>query len=152
MQNCGNARVVGNTISNSNTLTGITNFRGIDAELCADGRFNCNTITNFTRGFNFTGNCNLTKLRKNNMSGYEHAVHLEANATLPSQGDLDIGTGKYIPYNNQWTYTGNELPNILKYLSQIQFLTGILFPAISTNPYYPLPATLMLPSHDLTRQ
>ncbi|MBL0050578.1 MAG: hypothetical protein IPP29_03175 [Bacteroidetes bacterium] len=107
LQNCGNARVVGNTISNSNTLTGITNFRGIDAELCADGRFNCNTITRMPYGFRFMGNCDKTLLRSNSMTLYDEGIHLDG-ATLPDQYQVNDNTGNSEPMDNAWNDTPNQ--------------------------------------------
>nr|MBK9653209.1 hypothetical protein [Bacteroidota bacterium] len=105
LQNCGNARVTANTITNNTALTGITNFNGIDAELCSDGRFNCNTINRIPYSFRFYGNCNKTLLRSNSMTNYDEAMHLES-ATLPDQYQVNDNTGD----NEPWIMW-NDMPN-----------------------------------------
>ncbi|MBL7930245.1 MAG: T9SS type A sorting domain-containing protein, partial [Bacteroidia bacterium] len=142
LQNCSGAKVVSNEISNDVPATGTDNFRGIDMEASNDCRINCNTITNLPRSINFTGNCNLTKLKYNIMSGYDHGVHLEPNTLLPAQGDLDANSGQYFPYDNWWGYTGTEPPSVLKVSEAntpiLWYYQGATSPL---NPYYPLPAT-----------
>jgi hypothetical protein len=100
LQNCRQARIVDNTISNTDFNTD-DNFRGIDVESSLDCDINCNIIEKFGVAINLYDDCGITNLRRNEMDDFYRGIWL--NGPNGAKINVDQG-GANNPWDNKWDW------------------------------------------------